>query len=55
MTDKDKALEKLRLDNLKMRIHIEIILDGGKPAEKILAYYRKLREQKREQELENLN
>ena len=51
----DRALKKLRMDNLKMRIHIEIILDGGKAAEKILAYYRKKRDQRREQELENLN
>jgi hypothetical protein len=48
--DTEKALKHLRLENLKMRLDFEVIIDhpNGKAAKKILDKYRRLRKVREE-------
>lgn len=53
----ERHIDKLRLDNLRMRLQLEALVENINSFEskKILANYRKLRQIRKEQELEGQN
>ena len=57
IVDLEKSNDKLRIDNLKMRLELEILAEDTRSvlARKIIAKYRRLKAQRDEQELELKN
>jgi len=49
--------DKLRIDNLRMRLHFEVLLDGteSKAAKKIMGIYRRKRAKRNEASLSTQN
>jgi len=57
IVDLEKSNDKLRIDNLKMRLELEILAEDTRSvlSRKIIAKYRRLKAQRDERELETQN
>lgn len=57
IVDLEKSNDKLRIDNLKMRLELEILAEDTRSvlSRKIISKYRRLKAQRDERELESKN
>jgi hypothetical protein len=55
--ENEKAMDHLRIQNIKMRLDLEVLIENptGNAAKKIIARYKRLRKIRNEQYLSNLN